>query len=292
MNHSLSIPPSPAISYYEGGDGCRLAVRRWQGSDPVADVVLLHGIVSHGSWYESSCAHLAANNFRVHFLERRGSGLNTDRRGDVDDWQTWLSDVAVYLESLSPRRPRILLGISWGGVLATSVVRQHPALVDGLGLICPGLFSSRAANRLQRVGLRLASALGIKRMKVDVPLKDPALFTASVEGQAYIAQDPLLLRRITIRFAINNLSLLRFAIEQPESIRVPVLLMLASRDPITLNGDTADLVRRMGNPDQTIIEYADASHTLEFEDDPSAYFNDLTAWCKRIADPSQVAPKS
>ncbi len=211
MNISPSKPASSTIVYYEGRDGRRLAVRQWPCADALADVVFLHGIVSHAGWYESSCAHLAENNFCVHFLERRGSGLNTEHRGDVDDWQTWLSDVAIYLENLSPRRPRILLGISWGGILASSVARRNPALVDGLGLICPGLFSSKAANRFQRIALHVASALGLRGMKDDVPRQDPALFTASIEGLKYDAQVPLVLRRIPIRFAANNRVLLRYA---------------------------------------------------------------------------------
>ena len=41
--------------------------------------------------------HLAAAGFDVHFLDRRGSGLNAEQPGDVDHWQTWIDDVAVYL---------------------------------------------------------------------------------------------------------------------------------------------------------------------------------------------------
>jgi alpha-beta hydrolase superfamily lysophospholipase len=279
----VNVSSVPVITHYAGQDARRLAARIWQSSDAIADVVYLHGIVSHGGWYESSCAFLAANGFQVHFLERRGSGLNPDSRGDVDDWTTWLSDVAIYLNQLPQNRPRILLGVSWGGVLATSLARRHPELISGFGLICPGLFSNKAANRAQRLGLRLAGMLGLNRVKVQVPLQDPALFTDSPEAQRYIAQDPLTLRKITIRMARCNLELLRHATEAPEEIEVPVLLMLSSRDPITQNQRTREFVGRVGHRDQTIIEYADASHTLEFEDDPSQYFQDLNAWCSRIA---------
>jgi alpha-beta hydrolase superfamily lysophospholipase len=273
----------PVIKHYASQDARRLATRIWQCDDAIADVVYLHGIVSHGGWYESSCAYLAANGFQVHFLERRGSGLNPDNRGDVDDWTTWLSDVAIYLSQLPQSRPRIVLGVSWGGVLATSLARRHPELISGIGLICPGLFSPKAGNFAQRLGLRLAGMLGLNRMKVQVPLQDPALFTNSPKARRFIAQDPFTLRRITIRLARCNLELLRYATEAPEEIRVPVLLMLASRDPITQNQRTREFVGRIGHRDQTIIEYADASHTLEFEDDPSQYFQDLNAWCSRIA---------
>ena len=274
---------SPIVTFYAGRDGRKLAARVWRIDDPIADVIYLHGIVSHSGWYESSCSHLANNGFQVHFLDRRGSGLNAQDRGDVDDWQTWISDVRLYLEQLPHDRPRIILGISWGGILATCIARRHPDLLRGFGLICPGLFSHKSTNWAQKIGLRLGSLLGLRRMKVSIPLQDPALFTNSAEGQNYIAHDPLSLRKITIRYAVCNLGLLNEAIEAPEEIHLPVLLALASADPITDNLATRDFVDRLGHSDRTIVEYFGASHTLEFEQDPSQYFRDLTEWCKRIA---------
>ncbi len=273
----------PLLTSYSARDGIKLAARVWQRDDAIADVVYLHGIVSHGSWYESSCVSLAEHGFQVHFLERRGSGLNVENRGDVDEWHTWMSDVSIYMERLSPSRPRILLGISWGGILATALVRRYPEMLSGLGLICPGLFSFKSATRFQRLAVRAAAALGLEAVKVDVPLQDPALFTNSSDGQRYVAEDPLALRKITIRFAKQNLALLQYAVEAPEEIRIPVLLMLASDDPVTNNAETREFVARIGSQDRTIIEYPDASHTLEFEDDPSKYFSDLADWCTRVA---------
>ncbi len=89
----------PVITHYAGQDARRLATRIWQSNDAIADVVYLHGIVSHGGWYESSCAYLAANGFQVHFLERRGSGLNTVSRGDVDDVTAELDEMKAEMEA-------------------------------------------------------------------------------------------------------------------------------------------------------------------------------------------------
>ncbi|EMI47064.1 MULTISPECIES: alpha/beta fold hydrolase [Pirellulaceae] len=276
----------PKLEYYTGHDSRRLAARVWNTEAPIADVVCLHGIVSHGGWYESSSASLAENGMDVHFLERRGSGLNVDSPGDVDDWQTWVSDFVVYLRKLPNNRPKILLGISWGGILATYIAKQHPELVNGLALICPGLYSSKAANRFQRIALRVARSVGVLNKRVQVPLQDPALFTHSPVWQEYIKTDPLALREITIRFAINNLKLLSEATTAPEKIQTPVLLMLASTDPITDNNATRRFVQRFGTSDKTVIEYEGASHTLEFEDDPSSYFHDLAKWCQKVASAS------
>ena len=275
--------PNPLITFATARDGRRLAARRWDVVDPVAHVVCLHGIVSHGGWYESSCAHLASQRFCVHMLDRRGSGLNAEARGDVDCWSTWLDDVAGYLESLSEKLPRILLGISWGGTLAAAVARQRGDLLAGVGLICPGLYSRKAANIWQRGALRLAHALRLRHRRVTIPLQDPSLFSHTEQAQGYIATDPLALRKITIRFAVANLDLTRYATQRPEAIQVPVLAVLAGQDPITINSRVREFVARIDHSSQSVIEYPGASHTLEFEPDPSCYFHDLAQWCHQAA---------
>ena len=105
---SVHVPP-PNIEFYEAAHGRRLAVRLWDSPDAArARVVFLHGVTSHGGWYTRSCQHLAAAGCEVHFLDRRGSGLNRQQPGDVDHWQTWLDDVAVYLKQIRGPQPVVL----------------------------------------------------------------------------------------------------------------------------------------------------------------------------------------
>lgn len=276
--------PTPRIAWSTCSDGYRCAVRIWDTDAPIARLVCLHGIISHGGWYLSSCRYLAEAGFEVHFLDRRGSGLNQQDRGDVPrGYRTWLSDVEGYLESLPADRPRLLLGISWGGRLATAVARNRPQLVDGLGLLCPGLSAQKGANGLQRLFLSIAGrGPRLYRRRVTIPLRDPALFADLPQWRDYIGSDPLTLRKVTLRFALADLHLSRYAVESPQSIRAPVLLTLAGRDRIIDNAGTLRFVEQIPG-EKRVIEYPDAAHTLEFERDPSPYFRDLSQWARDVA---------
>ena len=62
------------------------------------------------------------------------------------------------------------------------------------------------------------------------------------------------------------------------SVRLPLLLMLAGKDRIIDNARTRAVLDRCPTADRRVIEYPEAHHTLEFEEDPTPAFADLHAW--------------
>jgi alpha-beta hydrolase superfamily lysophospholipase len=282
MSRPIFLPPR--IDFYDAKDGRRLAVRNYDAADtPRAHVILLHGISSHGGWYERSCEYLARTGYHAHFLDRRGSGLNQERPGDVDDWQTWIDDVVSYVRRLHGSHPVVLCGISWGGKLAAAVVRRHPWLIQGLALICPGIYSPHDPGIAKRAMLSLGITIRFEERRVRIPLRDPRLFTDSPTWQKYIAHDPLTLREVTWRFARESVRLTRFAQNSATFLHLPTLMMLAGRDRIIDNRRTRGFYGRLPAADKRLIEYANAAHTLEFEPDPQPYFRDLAAWIARVS---------
>jgi alpha-beta hydrolase superfamily lysophospholipase len=272
-------PLPPKIDFYTAEGGRRLALRSWEANpSPKATLVFLHGITSHSGWYARSCESLARAGFDVHFLDRRGSGLNLEAPGDVDRWTTWLDDVAAYLQPLRGGRPTVLCGISWGGKLAAAVARQYPALVRAVALICPGLYSPHEPGLVKRLALAAPAPERSQNRRVKIPLERPALFTQSDPWQQFIAHDPLTLRRVSWRFAREDRQLTRYARAAAPYLHMPLLLVLAGRDRIVNNSRTREFFNRTGSRVRTLIEYPDAAHTLEFEPEPEPYFADLASW--------------
>ena len=137
---------------------------------------------------------------------------------------------------------------------------------------------NRQARGLKKAAIHLAGRSQLRTQRVSIPLQDPALFTVSRHWQEFVASDPLAVREITIRLALADLRLTRWATESPESIHAPTLLMLAGQDRIIDNQRVREFVERFGCPNQQMIEYPDAGHTLEFEPDTSTFLGDLRGW--------------
>ncbi len=239
---------------------------------------MLHGITSHGGWYDRSCRHLCDCGFEVHFLDRRGSGLNLEGRGDVEHHAIWLADVTSYLEQIRGTQPVVLCGISWGGKLAAALARRQPGLIDGLTLVTPGIYSRFEPGPLKRLMLRLPKRERMLSRQLTIPLLPASLFTETPAWHEYVDTDPLSLRNVTLRFVQADLQLTRYAQQGAPYIHTPTLMMLAGRDRILSNSRCRSYLGRIGAAHKTLIEYPNAVHTLEFESSPERYFADLADW--------------
>ncbi len=263
----------PEIRQFRASDGYSIHMAVWRASGPLRGrVVVLHGVQSHGGWYHNLGRVVAEAGYEAHFPDRRGSGANTIERGHASSHRRLVDDVAEYLGHLrdtSPGAPIALGGISWGGKLAVLAAAWHPAKVDALALICPGLHPRVRVTPGER--LRIAWAYFTnRRQRFPIPLSDPALFTANQSGQAFIAGDKLGLREATAGLLAASTLIDRAVARAPAKIRQPALLMLAGEDRIIDNAQTRGYFERLASPDRRVVDYPQGHHTLEFETDPSS----------------------
>jgi alpha-beta hydrolase superfamily lysophospholipase len=283
------------VETFTASDGYCWRYRRYQPNGaPRAYVVCVHGIQSHAGWYTYSCTRLAEAGFAVFFLDRRGSGMNMQDRGDTPTFRRFLDDIAEFIWSLPRTRsgvrpllrrsraglPVFLVAISWGGKLGIAFQRRHPGMVDALALLCPGTEPQFKPSVLQKLRV-IISARILPRRLFDIPLNEPELFTATPRWQRFIAEDPLVLRKVTARMAYQNGRLDGFIRLFYPAVQIPVLLMLAERDRIIDNEATRHYLDKIALGEKTIVEYPEAHHTLEFEPDPDLFIQDLQHWLER-----------
>jgi acylglycerol lipase len=259
-------------------DGYRAFARLWLPPNPKRAALYLHGIQSHGQWFEGSARRLAEAGVAVLLPDRRGSGRNEQDRGHTPSARRLLRDGCEGLDWLHTRMGADhfhVVGVSWGGKLALALYRQEPARIRGLSLVAPGLFPrvDLPMGQKVRVGLSLLAA---PRTRFEIPLNEPELFTATPRWQAFLHNDPLRLRQVTASFLWASRLLDRYVrglVRRRPGRSVHVFL--ASEDRIIDNALTKAFIRKLNWPQRNIIEYRSAQHTLEFEPDPKSFFDDL-----------------
>jgi alpha-beta hydrolase superfamily lysophospholipase len=284
---SVRFSRSAPVPAYRASDGYLLRYRRWLSDleSPRGIVVGLHGNQSHSGWYAYSCNRLAEAGYDVYFLDRRGSGLNEDRRGYAVHEDRLVNDVVQFLSAIRAQQrnavrpaPVVLMGVSWGGKLASLVAGRRPDLVDALALLYPGLYSIVQPTRYQRFKLRAAERKGWGIYHIPIPLNEPELFTDEPRWRDFIRNDALALHQVTVSFMAASLRMTNELEQLAHRLAMPILMMQAGRDRIIDNRRCKHLFDRMVSQQKALIEYPEARHTLEFEAKPDQFIDDLLAW--------------
>jgi alpha-beta hydrolase superfamily lysophospholipase len=295
---SVRFSRSAPVPAYRASDGYLLRYRRWLSDleSPRGIVVGLHGIQSHSGWYAYSCGRLAEAGYDVYFLDRRGSGLNEESRGYAVHEDRLVNDVAQFLSAIRAQQrtttkpaPVVLMGVSWGGKLASLVGGRRPDLVDALALLYPGLYSLVQPTRYQRFKLRAAERKGWGIYHIPIPLNEPELFTDEPQWQEFIRQDQLALHQVTVSFMAASLRMTEELEQQTRRLTMPVLMMQAGRDRIIDNRRCQQFFDRIASQRKTLLEYPEARHTLEFEPKPDQFIDDLLAWLAGVTEMSNAA---
>ncbi len=269
-------------------DDYPIHVRHWPAADAAAEsaVLYLHGIQSHGGWFERSASLLAhASGLGVFLPDRRGSGVNPEPRGDVVSGERWLADLDELAACLAEQhgiRRLAVVGVSWGGKLAVAWALRQPGRVASLLLITPGVFPAVGLSLPQTLRL-VASLAGGGTLRVPIPLSDPALFTDYPEGQRFIRDDPRKLTEATARFLLHSRLLDRRLQRLPGGVlEPPTTLLLAGRDRIIDSPATERWLRRICRAAPAVEIFGSEEHTLEFSADPSRFEQTLGAWAEGL----------
>ena len=150
--------------------------------------LLLHGIGGSARSCEPVAENLAAQGFSSWCLDAPGYGESADPSVSED----LVATVIEFLEAVSPTLPVVLLGTSWGGVVATAVALRRPDRVAGLVLIDStrgsGTTPEKAAAMLSRIDELVAvgaATVALQRApRLTAPGADPAIVTKVHDSMA------------------------------------------------------------------------------------------------------------
>ena len=156
----LLVPPTvdedPSLPYITV-NGTRLHAETF--GDPTNPIlVVLHG--GPGEDYRSllNCSRFAADGYFVVFYDQRGCGLSRRHNKEVFTGpQLFVDDLRAVIGHYRqrPDQPVILMGKSWGAMLATAYVNEYPDEIRGLVLMEPGGFTWHDAEAYAKRARRL-----------------------------------------------------------------------------------------------------------------------------------------
>lgn len=264
------------VREYQADDGVALRYREWSGESHPDALVYLHGIESHSEWFSECAEKVAGMGVAVYAPDRRGSGMNAERRGHCGDFRQLVNDVVRCVRAVaSPHRSVHAAALSWGAKLAVAVDMLHPGFFSTITLISPGIFPRVMPGIGERFAIAF-DALFRPHALHPIPIKDE-MFTSLPRSLEYIANDLLRLRKVTARFYLESVRLDRFLRKREYQWTAPTQALLAEHDAIVDNARTQKMFESLKTEPKKVTIYAGCNHSLQFEK-PGEVARDIVNW--------------
>jgi alpha-beta hydrolase superfamily lysophospholipase len=244
FSQRLSIS-RPTVSAVQGSAG-QLAVYDWilPATQPLATVLLVHGLGEHAGRYGELAANLHQWGFAVRAYDQQGHGQSEGARGDMLRPGSLQADLCRVIDDTRQRptladTPLILLGHSMGGLVVARTLAEQLRPVDAAVLSSPALgafptlFQKMLLATLPRV---------VPHLRVDNGLKTEWVARDPDVVKAYQA-DPMVHRRISTGLAAWILNNGTQTLEDAAQWSVPTLLLYAGQDRLVNAQASADFAQ-------------------------------------------------
>ena len=276
----------PIVRIYTDAQGIDITFYEWPVAKPKGCVQLVHGLGEHARRYDHLAAALNRAGFSVYADDHRGHGATglrmtaegtTKKQGNLG--KGGMSAVFEGVRQLSriivgenPEEPLVLLGHSWGSMIAQRIFNKYSDEYDGLvlsgsSILIPGVTPSSGFNKKWA---KTPNSSGYEWLSRDEEV-----------GREFLA-DPKNFPETAIQvFGITNAAKLMGVPSKQIDSHVPILLMAGSEDPLggeKGNKRLLDAYRKAGVHDVELVIYHDARHEIFNEINKDEVIADLVAW--------------
>ena len=268
---------------FQTGDGLTLHENRWlPEGDPVAVVVVVHGVIEHSGRYAELAVELNRHGIAVCAVDLRGHGRSQGARAWVDRFEQYTNDVEAYLERVHkahPDRPLFLFGHSMGGLIVAWLAATGELNVRGLLFSAPAIELPDTLFPLLRRVAALASKLFPRLRLVKV---SGTRLSRDPEVIAQFQDDPLVFHgRLPARTGYEIIRAAGDVHGRLESITLPFLVLHGTGDVVTAAEGSRRLVALAGSTDKTLKLYEGLYHDLPREPEKGEIFADVVEWVRQ-----------
>lgn len=255
MAESLTVLPSDLEpserGSFQGHGSLKLAFARWDHPEPKGRVVISHGYGEHGERYRHTAKWLHSLGWSVSSMDHAGFGRSEGIRGDATGIRPFVDDFALFLDQerrydalraganpghaeaapvpTSPALPQVVLGHSFGGLIAMLACLWRPDAMEGMILSSPAVSLWPLAGLMKFVGsvfFRLAP-----HRPIDLPGNKNLVCSDPVLVQRYWA-DPYCHRRVTAAFPAAIQDGRDVLLADGSNLARPILLLQAGIDTV------------------------------------------------------------
>jgi alpha-beta hydrolase superfamily lysophospholipase len=257
-------------------DGTDIFVTRDLVPNPLALMVIVHGLAEHLGRYDYVAGKLNESGISVYRFDNRGHGRSGGLRGDNDDPDKFLKDTDLVVQLARKEnegKPLFMLGHSMGGLIAAGYGAAHGKALNGM------ILSGAAVDFLP-----IFSDLGNTYTEAVKDTVMPNTLSAAIcRDQAVVKaydEDPLVLKGVTLGLLYSTffqgVERLHHNIAD---FRVPCLILHGGGDLLVPAGAAQWFYDHIPGSDKTIKIYPGCYHEiLNEKEERDLVIADMVAW--------------
>jgi alpha-beta hydrolase superfamily lysophospholipase len=290
--HEWTVPDGERFSYSAWGANLK------PGQNPRAVVVAVHGLSGAALDYEPLGRHLTQHGVVTFALELRGQGNDpvVDRRGDLEDFQQWFTDLRAFVALVRARHPGLPIfyyGESMGAAILTRFVAQATGndLPAGLVLASPVITVPGNPSWWRKFVFHLFYFLTPKR-RINVAKYTKRVdeddqsnwVTRDAAHREWIKNAPHRITTFTFRFFKNLFDLMGGCFDAAPHIAVPLLVVYAANDVFIKPDRVEKFFGLLGSREKELFLFPESYHLLLHDPNRDEAMQRIEGWLlKRIA---------
>jgi len=264
--------------------GIPVLSRHWASPGAWASMLILPGIGDHSGRWERTGSIFADAGIEVWSFDLVGFGGSGGDRAYIESWSRYLDDVADQLTPVfQSGRPSVLLGHSFGGLVAASYGLSLHRQTDYLVLSAPGFEYGGPA--WQRPAATVLAKL-VPKMRIPNAFDGANLSRDPAVGEAY-DRDPLVVKKTTGQLAALGFGEMDRVVSQLPALKMPILVVHGGADPmVPPSGSVA--VGQLPNATRRV--YPHLRHETLNEPEGPEVAADIIGWIKaRVEERGQAS---
>ncbi len=265
---------------YKGYDGTEMFLRTFHpDKTPRAVIIGVHGLGSHSGLLTFVGQFFAGRGFVFVAPDMRAYGHYSGRKGHVDRFDEFTSDLQILFKSTQERFPGLkmfMFGHSMGGLHVIRYAMAHPEGLTGIVIPCPSVSERLKLGKGAKAIASLLSVLNVKTyvstgLDLTIIAKNPDVVRRNQE-------DPLRFDRVTPRFATEGMGARAKAFDSAHLLKVPVLVQQTSADLILIPEANKNFYDRIASKDKTWKLYEGMYHEPFEDEGGEAVLLDELSW--------------
>jgi alpha-beta hydrolase superfamily lysophospholipase len=279
----------PLIRTFEDAQGVEVTFFEWPVTSPKAIVQIAHGLGEHARRYDHVAEALNRAGYSVYADDHRGHGQTglsmrakgtIKKQGNLGPGGMKATFAAVHkltgvIRAENPGKPVVLIGHSWGSMIAQRILNPHSAdyaaaVLTGSTLLVPGIMPSAGFNKKWAAEAAGPDGSGAEWLSRDIEV-----------GKKF-RNDPLNFPETAMQVfgAANSAQILGLPSRKLKA-SLPILLQAGSDDAIggeRGNKLLLNALKRAGIQDLELIVYHGARHEVFNETNKEEVLADLVGW--------------